>query len=164
MKQILCINFPPPSLHYFQLARYHCSHFSRNKDDVIAAPFSPFNTKDWKLPLADNLRDILLNFCLTGGDHTDLPALSGLLDCNLLSSKEPGLIYVRKIVVVVEICKIVECSILGLKDFEESVNVCFWINVLQWMASCPSQSPLQRKLGFFACLNLTNTNNSLHFL
>lgn len=33
-----------------------------------------------------------------------------------------------KIVVVVEMCKFVECSRIGLNDFEESFNACFWVN------------------------------------
>ena len=61
---------------------------------VMAVRFPLSNTQDWKLPLTDTLWDVLLNFCFTGGDNTDLPAILGLLDSSLLSKEEPSLIYV----------------------------------------------------------------------
>lgn len=61
---------------------------------VMAVPFPLSNTQDWKLPSTDTLWDVLLNFCFTGGDNTDLPAILGLLDSSLLSKEEPSLIYV----------------------------------------------------------------------
>lgn len=70
-----------------------------------------------------------------------------------------------KIVVVVEICKFVECSRIGLNDCEESFNACFSAILFAMNVLLSISKSTKRALGGFVCfvLNLANSGNSLPF-